>query len=78
MGGHRTQAQNNENGPEPNGLGGVLRVTQDGDIVKGDVIFGEESPLNLYYAMGIRNSFGMDFDPVTGNLMGYRKWSYTW
>jgi len=24
--------------------------------------------LNLYYAYGIRNSFGMDFDPVTGNL----------
>jgi glucose/arabinose dehydrogenase/plastocyanin len=68
VGGHRTQAQNIEDGPEPNGLGGVLRVTQNGDIVKGDVIFGEESPLNLYYAMGIRNSFGMDFDPLTGNL----------
>ena len=68
VGGHRTQAQNIEDGPEPNGLGGVLRVTQDGDIVKGDVIFGDESPLNLYYAMGIRNSFGMDFDPVTSNL----------
>lgn len=68
VGGHRTQAQNIEDGPEPNGLGGVLRVTQDGDIVKGDVIFGDESPLDLYYAMGIRNSFGMDFDPVTGNL----------
>ena len=68
VGGHRTQAQNNENGPEPDGLGGVRRVTQDGDIVKGDIIFGDESPLNLYYAMGIRNSFGIDFDPVTGNL----------
>ena len=68
VGGHRTQAQNIEDGPEPNGLGGVLRVTQDGDIVKDDVIFGDESPLNLYYAMGIRNSFGMDFDPVTSNL----------
>ncbi len=68
VGGHRTQAQNIGDGPEPNGLGGVLRVTQNGDIVKGDSIFGEESPLNLYYAMGIRNSFGMDFDPLTGNL----------
>ena len=68
VGGHRTQAQNIEDGPEPNGLGGVLRVTQDGEIVNGDLIFGDESPLNLYYAMGIRNSFGMDFDPVTGNL----------
>ena len=68
VGGHRTQAQNIGDGPEPNGLGGVLRVTQNGDIVKGNIIFGEESPLNLYYAMGIRNSFGMDFDPLTGNL----------
>ena len=55
--------------PKPNGLGGVLRVTQDGDVVDpSNPIFGDESPLNLYYAMGIRNSFGMDFDPVTGNL----------
>ncbi len=68
VGRHTTQAQNIEDGPEPNGLGGVLRVTQNGQIVQGDVIFGDESPLNLYYAMGIRNSFGMDFDPVTGNL----------
>jgi len=68
VGGHRTQAQNNEEGPEPNGLGGVLRITQDGQVVNGEVIFGNESPLDLYYAMGIRNSFGMDFDPVTGNL----------
>ena len=68
VGGHRTQAQNIEDGPAPNGLGGVLRITQDGQIVPGDVIFGDESPLDLYYAMGIRNSFGMDFDPVTGSL----------
>ena len=34
VGGHRTQAQNNENGPEPNGLGGVLRITQDGQYCK--------------------------------------------
>jgi len=68
VGGHRTQAQNIEDGQEPNGLGGVLRITQDGKIVKGEPIFGDESPLDLYYAMGIRNSFGMDFDPVTGNL----------
>lgn len=68
VGGHRTQAQNIEDGPAPNGLGGVLRITQDGQIVPGDTIFGDELPLNLYYAMGIRNSFGIDFDPLTGNL----------
>ena len=25
-------------------------------------------PLNLYYAYGIKNSFGIGFDPVTGKL----------
>ena len=25
-------------------------------------------PLRIYYAYGIRNSFGIDFDPVSGNL----------
>jgi aldose sugar dehydrogenase len=29
---------------------------------------GNSSPLSDYYAYGIRNSFGMDFDPVTGEL----------
>ena len=69
VGGHRTQAQNIMDGPGPNGLGGVLRITQDGEIVNsGNPIFGDGLPLNIYYAMGIRNSFGMDFDPLTGNL----------
>ena len=69
VGGHRTQAQNIADGPAPNGLGGVLRISQDGGIVdQGNPIFGEGLPLSVYYAMGIRNSFGFDFDPLTGNL----------
>ena len=68
VGGHRTITQNNATGPEANGLGGVLRITQDGKVVPDDPIFGEDLPLSLYYGIGIRNSFGMDFDPVTGNL----------
>jgi aldose sugar dehydrogenase len=31
-------------------------------------IIGNKDPLNKYYAYGIRNSFGLDFDPVTGKL----------
>jgi glucose/arabinose dehydrogenase len=31
-------------------------------------VIGDKFPFNLYYAYGIRNSFGMDFDPVTGKL----------
>ena len=69
VGAHETQAQNVIDGPAPNGLGGVLRISQDGGIVDPDnPIFGDGLPLNVYYAMGIRNSFGMDFDPLTGNL----------
>lgn len=64
---HDTKSQNNEDGAEPDGTGGILRVTQDGQPV-GKGILEEEHPLNFYYAYGIRNSFGMDFDPVTGDL----------
>jgi glucose/arabinose dehydrogenase len=34
----------------------------------GNGILGKTYPLNLYYAYGIRNSYGIDFDPVTGKL----------
>lgn len=59
--------QNVEGGMEPNGSGGILRITQDGDEV-GRGILGNTYPLNLYYAYGIRNSFGIDFDPMTHKL----------
>lgn len=62
----RTMAQNYVNGTKPDGRAGILRVTQEGKPVSG--ILGSEYPLNLYYAYGIRNSFGIDFDPVTGDL----------
>ena len=63
----KTKAQNYKDGKEPDGRVGILRITQDGDTVN-EGILGIKYPLNLYYAYGIRNSFGMDFDPVTGNL----------
>ncbi len=63
-----TLTQNYQNGAEPDGRSGILRITQDGIPVPNGGIIGDESPLNLYYAYGIRNSFGIDFDPVTGSL----------
>jgi aldose sugar dehydrogenase len=63
-----TLAQNNASGLAPDGRGGILRVTQNGEVVGGVGIFGNADPLNKYYAYGIRNSFGIGFDPVTGNL----------
>jgi glucose/arabinose dehydrogenase len=64
----KTKAQNFENGTNPDGRGGILRVTQDGELVNGKGILGDKRALKFYYAYGIRNSFGIDFDPVTGNL----------
>jgi len=61
-----TKAQNFENGTAVDGSGGILRLTQDGKPVNG--ILGNGYPLNLYYAYGIRDSFGISFDPVTGKL----------
>jgi len=65
--GGKTKAQNYKEGKDADGRAGILRVTQTGKAV-GKGILGNTYPLNLYYAYGIRNSFGMDFDPVTGNL----------
>lgn len=61
-----TRAQNYKNGSSPDGRAGILKITQDGSSIDG--ILGKEFPMNLYYAYGIRNSFGMDFDPLSGNL----------
>ncbi len=65
--GHETEAENYENGQKPDLTGGVLRVDQEGRPLD-EGYLGTEYPLNLYYAYGIRNSFGVDRDPRTGNL----------
>ncbi len=65
---HRTQAQNVVNGPPADSTGGILRVTQDGQPVSNAPLGQGTAPLDLYYAYGIRNSFGIDFDPVSGKL----------
>src|SRR5918994_2606793 len=66
--GHETLSQNQESGEEADGTSGILRINQDGKPVESSGILGDSYPLDLYYAYGIRNSFGFDFDPVTGNI----------
>ena len=66
-----SQSANIENGEIPNGRGGILRVTQDGQPVGEENeqgILDENGILNKYYAYGIRNSYGIDFDPLSGKL----------
>jgi glucose/arabinose dehydrogenase len=63
-----TRAANAQEGGRPDGRSGILRMTLDGEPVPNSSIIGDSNPLNLYYGYGIRNSFGIEFDPVTGNL----------
>jgi glucose/arabinose dehydrogenase len=67
MTGYDTKAQNILNGTSPDGRAGILRITQDGKSV-GSGILGDDSTLNLYYAYGIKNSFGIGIDPLTDNV----------
>ena len=62
--GHITMAQNVKGGGWPDGSSAILRITQDGQALDGGVL-GGNGIIKKYYAYGIRNSFGMDFDPVT-------------
>ena len=65
--GHETKAQNFKRGPDADGSSGIHRVTIDGNIVDSGILGSTES-LDTYYAYGIRNTFGMDFDPITSKL----------
>ena len=63
-----TIAQNLEGTSLPDGRGGVLRITPDGDTVNDGFSLGNSGLLDKYYAYGIRNSFGIGFDSITGYL----------
>lgn len=60
-----TEAQNVIGGGPPNGNGGILKISQRGALVQNN---SGNSIISKYYAYGIRNSFGLDFDPITGKL----------
>ena len=59
------KTQNYNDGKAPDGSSGILRINQDGKEV--EMILGNDE-IGKYFAYGIRNSFGIAFDPVTGNL----------
>ena len=66
---YMTLAQNIDDGIEPDGRGGVLRMTMDGDpVLSENPSLGDSGLLNYYYGYGIRNSFGIGFDSLTGFL----------
>jgi glucose/arabinose dehydrogenase len=59
--------QNVMDGPLPDDTSVMLRVDYDGNG-QGIALSGGGADLSKYYAYGIRNSFGFDFDPLTGVL----------
>jgi aldose sugar dehydrogenase len=81
---HRTQSENYEDGPPPDGTGGIMAIDIEGNPLPNPVLVGqvngdeengdEENSgedigwLPYYYAYGLRNGFGMAFDPVTGHI----------
>jgi aldose sugar dehydrogenase len=63
-----TTAENEYNGKYADGRSGILRIDQNGKPINDEKVLGNTFPLNLYFAYGIRNGFGLDFDPVTKSL----------
>ena len=61
------QLQNIENGPPPDDSGVILRVNPEDGSAAPDNPFQDDAT-NQYFAYGVRNSFGLAFDPITGAL----------
>lgn len=62
-----TMAQNYKTGKPADGRSGILVLSKNGEPLSQGIL-GNSVPLKYYYAYGIRNSFGIDWDPLTSNL----------
>jgi len=63
--------QNFPTGPAPDDTGVIFRVDTNGAAFADNPFFNPlnpSDPMNRYYAYGVRNSFGLTIDPVTGAL----------
>jgi len=67
------ESSNVPTGHPPDGRGGILRITPFGEPILGGEnkstgVLADHSPLNKYFAYGIRNGFGLAFDPISNKL----------
>ena len=63
--------QNNPDGANPDDRGVIFRINPDGTGVTDNPFYDAsfpQFPMNRYFAYGIRNSFGIAFDPLSGAL----------
>jgi glucose/arabinose dehydrogenase len=67
---HRGKLQNIIEGSDPDDTSVIFRVNpDDGSAAPGNPFINDPNvAMHKYYAYGIRNSFGIAFDPVTANL----------
>jgi glucose/arabinose dehydrogenase len=65
---HRGQLQNVPTGPSADDTSVILRMNDDGSPPSDNPFFAFGGNLAKYYAYGIRNSFGLAFDPLTQTL----------
>jgi len=62
------QLQNFPAGAGPDDTGVIFRINDDGSIPMDNPFFSLGGQLARYYAYGVRNSFGLAFDPLTAEL----------
>jgi glucose/arabinose dehydrogenase len=63
--------QNIATGPDPDDTGVIFRVDTNGAGLPDNPFYNAltpAAPMNRYFAYGVRNSFGLTFDPFTGDL----------
>jgi glucose/arabinose dehydrogenase len=65
---HRGQLQNVPEGPAADDTSVIFRLNDDGSTPSDNPFFALGGSLARYYAYGIRNSFGLAFDPLTHTL----------
>ncbi len=70
---NRNEQTSNHNNATLNDIGAVLRVNSSGSAVTTNPFYsvtntGKKKPLNYIFGYGVRNSFGLGFDPISGSL----------
>ncbi len=66
---NRSGIEQNSSATFVSGVGGIFRLNDDGTIPADNPFVGEADPrIQRLYAYGVRNSFGLAFDPRTGVL----------
>ena len=70
---NRNEETSNHNNHTLDDIGAIIRVNSSGSAVTTNPFYsasntGRKKPLNYIFGYGVRNSFGLGFDPVSGSL----------